>query len=381
LTREEALRERTMHKRDYYEVLGVSREAGDAELKKAYRKLALQYHPDRNPGNKEAEEQFKQAAEAYEVLRDREKRNTYDRFGHEGLEGRGFAGFSGFEDIFSSFGDIFEDFFGFGGRRSSGPRPRQGKSLQYDMKMSLEDAFTGIEKEIVFHKLAICLSCEGSGITPGTQPVTCTTCRGKGQIIRSQGFFQVSTTCPTCHGQGQIITDPCGDCSGGGKIRVERKINVKIPPGVDTNSQLRLTGEGHPGDYGGPPGDLFVVIHVKEHEVFIREGNDLICEIPISFVQAALGDTLTIPVLGDEQSHELEIPAGTQPGDVLKIIGKGMPSLRNPQRKGILYTKITVKVPKKLNQRQRELLVDFAKSEGLKLSGKKKKNIWKKVIK
>ncbi|MBW1851547.1 MAG: molecular chaperone DnaJ [Deltaproteobacteria bacterium] len=343
-----------MHKRDYYEVLGVSREAGDAELKKAYRKLALQYHPDRNPGNKEAEEQFKQAAEAYEVLRDREKRNTYDRFGHEGLEGRGFAGFSGFEDIFSSFGDIFEDFFGFGGRRSSGPRPRQGKSLQYDMEMSLEDAFTGIEEEIVFHKLAICLSCEGSGITPGTQPVTCTTCRGKGQVIRSQGFFQVSTTCPTCHGQGRIITDPCGDCSGGGKIRVERKINVKIPPGVDTNSQLRLTGEGHPGDYGGPPGDLFVVIHVKEHEVFIREGNDLICEIPISFVQAALGDTLTIPVLGDEQSHELEIPAGTQPGDVLKIIG---------------------------NQRQRELLVDFAKSEGLKLSGKKKKNIWKKVIK
>lgn len=376
-----ALREMTMNKRDYYEVLGISRDAGDEEIKKSYRKLALQYHPDRNPGDKEAEENFKEAAEAYEVLRDREKRQIYDRYGHEGLEGRGFTGFSGFEDIFSSFGDIFEDFFGFGGRRSRGPRPRQGKSLRYDLEFTLEDAFYGREKEIVFHKLELCETCNGSGMSPGTQPQTCNTCQGKGQVIRSQGFFQISTTCPTCHGEGRIISDPCKACSGGGKVRVERKINVKIPPGVDTNSQLRLTGEGQPGEYGGPPGDLFVVIHVESHEFFSREGDDLVCEIPVSFVQAALGDKLAIPVLGDEGSHELEIPPGTQPGDILKVIGKGMPSLRDPRRKGNIYVQVIVKIPKKLNQHQRELLKAFAETKGSRPSGKKKKNLWEKVMK
>jgi len=369
-----------MHKRDYYEVLGIPRDAGDEEIKKAYRRLALKYHPDRNPGDKEAEENFKEAAEAYEVLRDREKRQIYDHYGHEGLEGRGFTGFSGFEDIISSFGNIFEDFFGFGGRRTGGPRPKKGNSLRYDLQFTLEDAYYGREKEIVFHKLENCQSCDGSGIKPGTQPQTCSTCRGRGQVIRSQGFFQVSTTCPTCHGEGRIITDPCPECSGGGKVRVERKINVKIPAGVDNNSQLRLTGEGQPGEYGGPPGDLFVVIHVENHDFFTREGDDLISEIPVSFVQAALGDTLTIPILGDEKHHELEIPPGTQPGDVLKVSGKGMPSLRDPRQKGNLYLRIMVKVPKKLNQHQRELLIAFAESEGMKLSGKKKKTLWKKVM-
>ena len=378
-----ALREMTMHKRDYYEVLGISRDAGGEEIKKAYRTLALKYHPDRNPGDKKAEENFKEAAEAYEVLTDKEKRQIYDRYGHEGLEGRGFTGFSGFEDIFSSFGDIFEDFFGFGNRRSSGPRPRQGQSLRYDLEFTLEDAFHGREKEIVFHKLEICQPCDGSGISPGTQPQTCTACQGRGQVVRSQGFFQISTTCPTCHGEGRIISDPCKECRGGGKVRVKRKINVKIPPGVDTNSQLRLTGEGQPGEHGGPPGDLFVVIHIEDHDFFMREGDDLICEIPIAFVQAALGDTVMIPVLGDEGSRELEIPPGTQPGDVMRVSGKGMPSLRNHRRNGDLYTKIIVKVPKKLNQHQKELLVAFAESEDLKLSGKgkKKKNIWEKVMK
>lgn len=369
-----------MQKMDYYEVLGISRDAGDDDIKKAYRKLALKYHPDRNPGNKEAEENFKIAAEAYEVLRDREKRQIYDRYGHEGLEGRGFTGFTGFEDIFSSFGDIFEDFFGFGGRRSRGPRARQGKSLRYDIKITLEEAYYGVEKEITFNKLELCQTCDGSGMRPGTEPQICATCHGRGQVIRSQGFFQVSTTCPSCRGEGQIISDPCIECSGGGKIRVERQINIKIPPGVDTGSQLRLTGEGQPGEHGGPPGDLFVVIHIEDHDFLIREEKDLICEIPISFVQAALGDVLTIPVLGDEKTYDLEISPGTQPGEVVKVVGKGMPSLRNARRKGDLYTKIIVKIPKKLNQEQIELLMSFAKSEGLSISDKKKKNLWKKMI-
>ncbi len=370
-----------MNKRDYYEVLDVTRDAQDDDIKKAYRKQALKYHPDRNPGNKEAEESFKEASEAYEVLRDKEKRQIYDRYGHEGLEGRGFSGFSGFDDIFSSFGDIFEDFFGFGGgRKTRGPRPRQGRSLRYDLSFSLEDAFYGREKEVVFQKLELCGTCDGSGIKPGTQPQTCTTCQGRGQVIRSQGFFQISTTCPACNGEGRIVTDPCKECSGGGKIRVERKINVKIPPGVDTNSQLRLTGEGQPGENGGPPGDLFVVIHVEDHNFFTRDENDLICEIPISFVQAALGDTITIPVLGDEKTCDLKIPSGTQPSDVIRIADKGMPSLRNPEKRGALYAKVVIKIPKKLNKVQKELLASFAETEGVEISGKKKTNLWNKVM-
>ncbi|MDY6971702.1 MAG: molecular chaperone DnaJ [Thermodesulfobacteriota bacterium] len=370
-------------KDDYYDILGVSRNAGDDEIKKAYRKLALKYHPDRNQGDKVAEENFKKAAEAYEVLRDREKRQIYDRFGHEGLEGRGFTGFSGFDDIFSSFGDIFEDFFGFGSGRGGRVRAKQGKSLRYDLELTLEDALYGKEEEVVFHRLENCRTCNGSGLSPGTEPQVCATCQGNGQVIRSQGFFQISTTCPACHGEGQIISDPCWDCRGGGKARVERKINVKIPPGVDTGSQLRLTGEGEPGQSGGPPGDLFVVIHVKEHEFFSREDDDLVCKIPISFVQAALGDRLMIPALGHEGDIELEVPHGTQPGEIIRIIGKGMPSLRRQNRRGNLYVKIIVKVPEKLDQHQRELLEEFAETDGLTLADrkKKKKTRWKKKAK
>ncbi|EFK07462.1 chaperone protein DnaJ [delta proteobacterium NaphS2] len=361
-----------MNKRDYYEVLGISREAEEVEIKAAYRKLALKYHPDRNPGNKEAEENFKEAAEAYDVLRDGEKRQLYDRFGHEGLAGSGFRGFNGFEDIFSNFGDIFEGIFGFGG---SGGRTRatQGKSLRYDLEISLEEAFHGKEAEISFHRLEACATCHGSGAKPGTQPETCRTCQGRGQVIRSQGFFQVSSTCPACHGQGQIISDPCQDCGGGGKTRVEKEIQVKIPAGVDTGSQLRLRGEGESGENGGPPGDLFVVIHVKDHDFFAREDDDLICQIPVSFVQATLGDTLSIPLLGEADAHEFAIPKGTQPGEIIKVSGKGMTSLRGFRRRGDLYIKIVVKIPKKLNQRQTELLQEFAQIEGLALNGKKKK--------
>lgn len=362
-----------MYKRDYYEVLRVSRDAGDEEIKRSYRKLALKYHPDRNPGDKEAEERFKEASEAYEVLRDREKRQVYDRFGHEGLEGRGFTGFSGFEDIFSSFGDIFEDFFGFGTNRGRRTRARQGESLRYDLELTLEEAFLGKDEGITFHKLEACQACNGSGASPGTEPQICPTCQGRGQVVRSQGFFQISTTCPGCNGQREIIVEPCRDCRGGGKTRLEKSINVKIPPGVDTGSQLRLRGEGEAGEHGGPPGDLFVVIHVKEHEFFAREEDNLMCQVPVSFVQAALGDTITIPILGEEDGHKLEIPQGAQPGEVIKVPGKGMSSLRSQHRRGDLYIRIIVKVPEKPSQQQRELLEAFAETEGLTLSGKKKK--------
>lgn len=373
-----------MDKRDYYEVLGVSRDAGDEEIKKAYRKLALKYHPDRNQGDNEAEELFKEAAEAYEVLRDSEKRQIYDRFGHEGLAGRGFRGFSGFEDIFSNFGDIFEGFFGFGsqqgGRRR---RPRQGRSLRYNLELTLEEAFSGKDADIVFDKQENCSTCDGSGIRPGSSAQTCSTCQGRGQVIRSQGFFQVSTTCPTCHGQGQTIIDPCVECRGDGHILVQRNVSVKIPPGVDNGSRLRLRGEGEPGENGAAPGDLFVVIQIKDHEFFIREEDALICEIPISMAQAALGDAVVIPVLGDESEHELEIPQGTQPGDVIKVPGKGMPNLSAHYRHGDLYVKIVVKVPKKLTQDQRGLLEAFAETEGISPSPTKKKaaNLWKRVMK
>ena len=370
-----------MHKRDYYEVLGVSSDAGSEEIKRAYRKRALKYHPDRNPGDKEAEERFKEAAEAYEVLRDPEKRQIYNQFGHEGLEGREFTGFTGFDDIFSSFGDIFEGFFGFGTRRGRRSAARQGRSLRYDLEMTLEDAFYGKEEEILFHKLENCGTCHGTGLKPGSEPEICSTCQGRGQVVRSQGFFQISTTCSECHGQGQIISDPCKECGGGGKVRIEKKISVKIPPGVETGSQLRLRGEGEPGENGGPHGDLFVVIHLKDHDFFKREDEDLFCEIPISFVQAALGDSITIPVLGDEGRFKLKISEGTQPGDVIKVPEKGMPSLTRQDKRGNLYVKINVTIPRKLNQSQKELLKAFAQTEGTKQAGKKKKGgtLWDKL--
>jgi len=366
-----------MDKRDYYEVLGVSRDAGEEEIKKAYRKLAMKYHPDRNPGDNEAEERFKEAAEAYEVLRNGEKRQIYDRFGHEGLEGTGFRGFSGFDDIFSSFGDIFEDFFGFGTRRGRRSRAKQGNSLRYDLALTLEEAFYGKEQEITFKKWAACESCEGSGLAPGTELQVCSTCQGQGQVIRSQGFFQISTTCPACQGEGRIITDPCHECGGRGKNNVEKRINIKVPAGVDTGSQLRLRGEGEPGEHGGPPGDLIVVLHVQEHDFFTREGDHLLCEIPISFVQAALGDAVTIPVFGEDGDKELKIPSGTQPGDVLSLPSHGMPRLQNPQRKGDLYVRVAVKIPKKLNHHQRKLLEEFKLTE----KPKKGNHFWQKIIK
>jgi molecular chaperone DnaJ len=356
-------------KRDYYEVLGVERNATDADLKKAYRKLALKFHPDKNPGDREAEEKFKEAAEAYEVLRDGQKRQIYDQYGHQGLEGTGFSGFGGFEDIFSSFGDIFEDFFGFGGGRRSRSRANRGSDLRYDMQLTFMEAAFGAEKEIDVEKAEACSECEGTGAEPGTGVDTCPQCGGSGQMGRSQGFFTVRTTCGRCRGQGQVISNPCNTCKGRGKVLTRKKVSVRIPAGVDNGSRLRLTGEGEAGNYGGPSGDLYVFIHVEEHEFFQRDETSVLCQIPISFVQAALGDSVKIPTLNGET--DLEIPKGTQPGDVFRLRGEGIPSLRNGHR-GDQIVQVRVKTPTNLNKKQVALLKEFANLEEGKFTSKLK---------
>lgn len=356
-------------KRDYYEVLGVEHNASDGELKKAYRKLALQFHPDRNPGNRDAEEKFKEAAEAYDVLRDPNKRQIYDQYGHQGLEGSGFSGFGGFEDIFSSFGDIFEDFFGFGGGRRGRSRVQRGSDLRYDMQLAFMEAAFGTEKEIDVEKAETCAECNGSGAEPGTSAETCPHCGGSGQIGRSQGFFTVRTTCGSCRGQGQVISHPCLTCRGQGKVLARKKVSVRIPAGVDNGSRLRLTGEGEAGGFGGPHGDLYVFIHVESHEFFKRDNTHVICQIPVSFVQAALGDAITIPTLQGET--QLEIPKGTQPGDVFRLRGEGIPSLRNGHR-GDQIVQVNVKTPTHLSKKQVALLKEFAALESKKFTSKLK---------
>lgn len=360
-------------KRDYYEILGVQRDASDDELKSAYRKLALKFHPDRNPGDKNAEDQFKEAAEAYEVLRDPQKRGLYDQYGHAGLEGTGFSGFGGFEDIFSSFGDIFEDFFGFGGRRRSSTGARRGSDLRYDLTLDFMEAAFGTETEIKIEKLETCPTCDGDRCEPGTSPESCRQCGGMGQVTRNQGFFTVRSTCPVCHGEGQAIPHPCAGCRGSGQVAVAKKVSVKIPAGVDNGSRLRLTGEGEPGQRGGPHGDLYVFIYVEEHGFFQRRGNDIICTVPISFVQAALGDKIKVPTLNGEK--KLQIPKGTQPGDVLYFKGEGIPSLRTG-RNGDQIIQVSIKTPTHLSKKQETLLREFAELESGKLS-KKLKNILK----
>jgi len=359
-------------KRDYYEILGMNRNASASEIKAAYRKLALKYHPDRNPGDKASEESFKEAAEAYEVLHDPQKRNIYDQYGHQGIEGTGFSGFGGFDDIFSSFGDIFEDFFGF---RTTGSRTRvqRGADLRYNLNLSFMEAAFGIDTEINIEKMEVCSTCNCNACKPGTQPENCRPCGGTGQVSRSQGFFTVRTTCPTCHGHGQSIPHPCSRCNGTGQVMVSKKVSVKIPAGVDSGSRLRLTGEGEAGLYGGPPGDLYVFIGVEPHEFFERNNTDVICRIPISFIQATLGDKIKVPTLNHEK--KLEIPKGTQPGDILRFSGLGIPSLRNGSR-GDQIMQIVINTPTNLSRKQEELLKEFAKLESGKLSTKLK-NIFK----
>jgi len=345
-----------MAKRDYYETLGVSRNASEEEIKKTYRRMALQYHPDRNPGDKEAEERFKEASEAYEVLRDPHKREIYDFYGHDGLKSSGFTGFRGFDDIFSSFSDIFEDFFGFSPRSSRrGVSP--GADLRYDLKISLVDAALGKETEIEIFKRVRCGRCNGTGAQPGSEPQACPYCHGRGQVNRSHGFFTISTTCSYCRGEGRVIANPCRACGGAGLVKERKRVFLQIPPGVDTGSRLRLRGEGEEGERGGPPGDLYVIIYVEPHEFFEREEDDIICRVPIPFTIAALGGEIEVPTL--DGAKKLQIPKGTQPGELFKMRGEGIPHLHGRGR-GDQIIQAMVQIPEKLTKRQEELLKEFA---------------------
>jgi molecular chaperone DnaJ len=362
-----------MEDKDYYKILGVSRNATEEEIKKSYRRVAMQYHPDRNPGDKEAEEKFKIASEAYEVLRDPQKREIYDHYGIEGLKGTGFTGFRGFDDIFSAFGDIFEDFFGFGTSSRQRTKARQGADLRYDLKISFYDAAIGKETEIEIPKNVLCEICNGTGAKPGTYPTTCPNCKGTGQVTRSQGFFAIRTTCSQCHGEGKIIPHPCKECKGFGKVRINKKIQVKIPAGVDTGSKLKVRGEGEEGERGGPPGDLYVFLYVEPHEFFSRDGDDIICQIPISFPQAALGAEIEVPSLNGNK--KVSIPKGTESGDIFRIKGEGFPKIKGYGR-GDMVIQAIVKTPKNLTKRQEELLREF---EELGRGKEKEKQGWKRA--
>jgi len=349
-------------KNDYYAILGVGKNASTDELKASYRKMALKYHPDRNPGNTEAEERFKEAAEAYEVLSDPRKREIYNRYGHEGLKGNGFQGFSGFEDIFSSFGDIFEGIFGFEtGRSHSRTAPRQGADLRYDLKISFMDAAFGASPEIEIESLDGCTTCGGSGAAPGTQPVVCPTCRGSGQVTKSSGFFSISSTCPQCHGSGQILESPCKACRGTGKRKSTKSIQLKIPPGVETGSRLRLRGKGEEGTFGGPRGDLYVFIYIEPHEFFERDGIDIVCRIPIPMTRAVLGGTIDVPTL--EGTERIKIPKNTPHGKIFKLKGKGIPHLRGFGR-GDQLVQTMVEIPTSLTKKEEKLLREFAQLRG-----------------
>jgi len=363
-------------KRDYYEILGVSQDAGKDELKSRYRRLAIKYHPDKNPGNAEAEEKFKEASEAYEVLSDDKKRRIYDQYGHQGLEGSGFSGAGNFDDIFSSFGDIFEDFFGFGNSRGrGGNRVHKGADLRYDLTLDFMEAAFGIEREIDVRKQEICDLCNGSGCKEGTSPETCTHCHGTGQFIQSQGFFKVKTTCPYCRGKGRFIAHPCSKCVGSGRMEVSKRVSVKIPAGVDTGSKLRLNSEGEASANGGPPGDLYVFIQVKPHKFFKRDGVNVLCVVNLSFIQAALGDEISIPTLDGEK--DLKIPKGTQYGEIFRLKGEGIPSLRTGRR-GEQIIQVDIKTPTRLSKKQEKLLREFDRLNKDKISNKLK-NLFKSI--
>ncbi|MCO4768531.1 MAG: molecular chaperone DnaJ [Deltaproteobacteria bacterium] len=355
-------------KRDYYEVLGANKDASAGELKKLYRKLALKYHPDRNPDNAEAESKFKEAAEAYEVLSNEEKKARYDRFGHAGLKGG--AGFANTDDIFSSFGDMFADLFGFGGggggRRRGGGRsgPRKGGDVRYDLTVSFEEAVQGATKEVSLKRSEECETCDGSGGKAGTEPTACGTCGGRGEVIQQQAFLQVRTTCPTCRGAGSTYAEKCTICTGRGRLVDERNLSVNIPAGVDDGMQLRLAGEGEGGSRGGPPGDLYVFLQVARHKVFERHGDDIVCMVGVPYPVAALGGIVPVPTLDGEK--ELTIPQGTQPNAQLRFSGLGAPNVRSG-RKGDQVMVVRIAVPKKLDDRQRELLTELAEIEGQKI--------------
>ncbi len=348
-----------MSKRDYYEVLGIDRDATEKDIKKAYRRVAMKYHPDRNPDDKEAEDKFKEASEAYEVLADPQTRAAYDQFGHDAVSGNagagagGFGGGANFSDIF---GDVFGDIFGGGGGRRG---PARGSDLRYHLDVDLEDAVRGTESKIRIPTLVPCDTCDGSGAKKGSSPVTCTTCGGIGQVRMQQGFFSVQQTCPNCRGKGKMITDPCGSCHGQGRVEETKTLSVKVPPGVDTGDRIRLTGEGEAGPEGGPPGDLFVQINVREHPIFERDGKHLYCEVPITFVDAALGGELEVPTL--DGRVKLKIPAETQTGKLFRLRNKGVSPVRGGPA-GDLLCRVVVETPVNLTKRQKELLKELQES-------------------
>ena len=357
-----------MAKRDYYEVLGVSKTADAGEIKKAYRRLAMKYHPDRNKDDDSAEARFKEAKEAYEILHDEEKRTAYDRFGHDGVNAgaagaRGFGGAEGFGDIF---GDVFGDIFGGGRGRGGGAQVFRGADLGYELKLDLETAVAGDTVTIDVPTQVSCQSCDGSGARKGTTPTACTACHGTGQVRMQQGFFSIQQTCPACKGAGKTITDPCPDCHGRGRVRQTRTLSVKVPAGVDDGDRIRLSGEGEAGRNGGPPGDLYVEIRVKPHKLFEREGSDLSCEVPLSFVTATLGGEVELPTLDGHVS--LKIPVGTQSGKVFRLRGKGVTTVRDP-RVGDLFAQVVVETPINLTNEQKDILGRF--DESIRAGGEK----------
>lgn len=373
-----------MAKRDYYEILGVAKNASEEEIKKSYRKLAMKYHPDRNPDSKESEDKFKEAKEAYEMLTNPEKRDAYDRYGHAGVDpnmggGGGGAGAGGFAD---AFGDIFGDIFGGGrggGGRGGGPQVYRGADLRYNLEITLEQAASGFDTTIRVPSWDKCESCNGSGAKAGTSASTCTTCNGHGQVRMQQGFFSIQQTCPKCHGTGKVITDPCSPCGGAGKIKRNKTLEVKIPTGIDNGMRIRSSGNGEPGMNGGPSGDLYVEIHIKPHPVFQREGDDLHCEMPISFVKAALGGEIEVPTLSGKASFT--IPEGTQSGKTFRLRNKGIKGVRSGYP-GDLFCHVVIETPVKLTEKQKEMLRDF---ESLTLEGGAKHNpqskSWKDKVK
>ena len=356
-------------KRDYYEVLGVKKDASDKEIAASYRKLAIQYHPDSNSGDPEAVHKFKEAAEAYEVLSDPQKRARYDRFGHDAPEFAGGPHFTDVEDIFEAFGGIFGDLFGGGGGGRRGRRARRGADIQVQVTIDLEEAATGASKPVEFNRHKACVTCQGSGSRPGSQRAACRQCGGRGQIVQAMGFVRVQTTCPVCHGAGSMITEPCETCRGSGQSADRVKMNINIPAGVDDGMRVRYAGQGEPSPDGGPAGDCYCLVHVRKHKLFERDGDHLILRMPITYSQATLGAALEIPTL--EGRHELVIPPGSQSGEVFRLRGRGMADPRDG-RKGDLLVQTYIEVPKKLTKRQEELLRELAEVEQTQVSPHRK---------
>ncbi|MCK6506222.1 molecular chaperone DnaJ [Myxococcota bacterium] len=361
--------------RDYYEVLGVARDSTEADIKKAYRKLAMQYHPDRNPGDAEAEAKFKEVSEAYAVLSDAEKRGMYDRFGHAGLRGAGVdPGFHSAEEVFSQFSDLFGDLFGFGGRRGGGRGPtlRRGADTEYALELEFLEAVHGVTREITVPRISLCTACVGSGAEPGTEPTTCTTCGGAGQVVQGHGFLRIRTACPTCGGRGKVVTSPCKQCDGAGRTRQTDTLSVTVPAGVDNGLQLRLSGRGDEGDPGAPSGDLYVHIQVRPHERFRRNGADVLVEVPISYPQACLGASIKVPTVDGEEP--LDVPAGTPSGKVFTLRGKGVTQLGRRGGRGDHHVQVVVAVPKKLSLEEEELIRKLAALQDARVS---EKGFWK----